>query len=74
MCATVTPSLHWRKCSKGKRFGWIESFYGYNSACVRVAGSMGSCFRVNNALKCQCKKFPRLFNIYKDGVVKKRLP
>ena len=55
---------------RGKVLADIKRFYEQNIACVRVAGNVSSCFNVNNSLGQKSEKYPWLFSIYMDRVVK----
>ena len=49
-----------------------KSLYEASSACVRVGGTVGSCFKVNKGVKQVCEMDPLVFHIYIDGLVRER--
>ena len=55
----------------GKLLKAVQSFYVESTACVRVGNDVSEWFPINVRLRQGCVMSPWLFNVYKDGVVRK---
>ncbi len=48
----------------------MKAFYRDASACVKVKGEMGECFKIKAGLRQGCVMSPWLFNIFMNGVIR----
>ena len=56
----------------GKALAGIKTSYEQSNASVRVAGSVSSCFSVNNGMRLECGMSLWLFSIYMEKFTKGR--
>ena len=54
----------------GKLLKAVQSLYVASRACVRIGNEVSEWFSLNVGVRQGCAISPRLFNLYKDGVVR----
>ncbi len=54
----------------GRLLDGVKTLYRDASACVRIKGEMGECFKIKAGMRQGCTMSPWLLNLFIDGVVR----